>query len=83
VTYAYTARGQLASVSDWQSHTTSYTYDSAGHQTSVTLGNRISEVDNGTSTTTYGYDALNRWLSANYPNGDALSYGTEQHSRPH
>ena len=41
VTYAYTARGQLQSVTDWLSNQTGYSYDNADRLTAITSPNGV------------------------------------------
>src|SRR2546423_1491881 len=67
---AYDPRGQLSTLTDWLSGTTTYTYDSAGRMTGVALPNSVS--------TTLGYDITDRLTSITHAKGgtnlEAITY---------
>jgi len=73
-------------------HTTSYGYDAAGNQTSLTdqrgnqttwqfdpLGQPVSVIDAESATTTWSYDALGRVVEANAPGAGSTSYDYDQY----
>jgi RHS repeat-associated protein len=87
-TYAYDAAGRLTSVVDAQHQTTSFAYDAADQRTSITYsdgktpnvsfahdadGRRTSMTD-GSGTTTYSYDSLNRLTRSVTGAGAQVSY---------
>lgn len=90
ISLTYTANGQLSTVDSPGSVTTSYTYDAAGRVASIRSvgpgGTLEAEsytrnaVGNPTAVTTtagagaFGYDALNRLVSASYPGGGSQAF---------
>ncbi|HZQ46885.1 MAG TPA: RHS repeat-associated core domain-containing protein, partial [Verrucomicrobiae bacterium] len=69
-TYAYDNAGRIQAMTNFAPNVTvqsffNYNYDSKGNRIAMAT---IS------GTTTYGYDALNQLISANYPNGRQVTY---------
>jgi RHS repeat-associated protein len=84
----YDADGNLTSVTDGDSHTTSYSYDAAGEQTSVTqpngsvqttsydgAGRKQFSYDGNNQQTYFSYDAAGRLVYTSDPLGRATQYG--------
>ncbi|MDQ2774092.1 MAG: hypothetical protein M3Y57_04070 [Acidobacteriota bacterium] len=74
-TFAYDSLARLASATNPESGTTSYTYDNAG--------NLYQRSDARGVVATYGFDALNRPASTSYNNGTAgVSYSYDNANPP-
>ena len=85
--YSYDSRGNISSVTDYETHTTFYTYDTMNRLSTVTQpgsavttytydtnGNLISVTDAENHETTYTYDDMGRVVSTSSPDTGTVTY---------